>query len=88
MAERGKKRNLVGTVVSDRAEKTVSVLVERLTKHSVYKKFIRKRSKYLAHDPQNSCAVGDKVRIVETRPISKRKRWSVAEIIEKGNVEA
>ena len=86
MAERGQQRKLVGTVMSNRAEKTVLVMVERLTKHPTYGKFLRKRSKYMAHDPQNSCDIGDKVRIVESRPISKRKRWAVADIIEKGNI--
>ena len=86
MAERGQQRKLVGTVVGDQADKTVLVLVERLTKHATYKKYVRKRSKYMAHDPQNSCGIGDKIRIVESRPISKRKRWAVSDIIEKGNI--
>ena len=78
MAERGQQRKLVGTVIGDQADKTVLVLVERLTKHATYKKYVRKRSKYMAHDPQNSCGIGDKIRIVESRPISKRKRWAVS----------
>ena len=86
MAERGQQRKLVGTVTSNQADKTVLVMVERLTKHMTYGKYIRKRSKYMAHDPQNSCDIGDKVRIVESRPISKCKRWAVADIIEKGNI--
>ena len=86
MAERGQQRKLVGTVVGDQANKTVLVMVERLTKHATYGKYVRKRSKYMAHDPQNICVIGDKVKIVESRPISKRKRWAVADIIEKGNV--
>jgi len=86
MAERGQQRKLVGTVVGDQANKTVLVMVERLTKHATYGKYVRKRSKYMAHDPQNICGIGDKVKIVESRPISKRKRWAVADIIEKGNV--
>lgn len=88
MTERGLRKGLVGTVVSDRMEKTVVVLVERLTKHAIYKKYIRKRSKYMAHDPQNKCAIGDKVRITESRPISKNKRWRVSELIEKSQIES
>ncbi|MCF8082132.1 MAG: 30S ribosomal protein S17 [Deltaproteobacteria bacterium] len=87
MTERGLRKGLVGTVVSDRMEKTVVVLVERLTKHAIYKKYIRKRSKYMAHDPQNKCVIGDKVRITESRPISKNKRWRVSELIEKSQIE-
>jgi len=86
MAERGQQRKLVGTVMGNQANKTVLVLVERLTKHATYGKYLRKRSKYMAHDPQNNCGIGDKVRIVESRPISKRKRWAVADIIEKGTI--
>ncbi|MBW1731675.1 MAG: 30S ribosomal protein S17 [Deltaproteobacteria bacterium] len=87
MRQRGVKKRLVGSVVSDKMDKTVVVLVERLTKHPTYKKYIRKRSKYMAHDPQNRCGIGDRVRIIESRPISKRKRWQVLEIIEKANGE-
>ena len=86
MAERGQQRKMVGTVIGDQANKTVLVMVERLTKHATYGKYMRKRSKYMAHDPKNSCGIGDKVRIVESRPISKCKRWAVADIIEKGNI--
>jgi SSU ribosomal protein S17P len=63
--------------------KTVTVLVERLTQHSTYKKFIRKRKKFKAHDEQNACRIGDKVLIVESRPLSKDKHWRVRKIIEK-----
>ncbi len=87
MTERGLKRKLVGTVVSNRMDKTIVVLVERLTKHPVYGKFVRKRSKYMAHDPQNACRMGDKVKIVESRPLSKRKRWQIVEVMEKSYVE-
>ncbi len=87
MKQRGFRKRLVGTVVSDKMDKTAMVLVERLTKHVTYKKYIRKRSKYMAHDPQNKCQIGDKVRIIESRPISRRKRWQVLEIIEKANTE-
>ncbi len=87
MTEGGVRKRLIGTVVSDRMDKTALVLVNRLTRHPVYKKYIRKRSKYMAHDPLNQCRVGDKVQIVESRPLSKRKRWQVVEILEKGNME-
>ena len=71
------KRILLGTVISDKADKTVSVRVERRVMHPVYKKFIRRSKKYAAHDPENRCKVGDMVRIRECRPVSKSKRWEV-----------
>ena len=73
------RRVLTGTVVSDKADKTVTVLVERRIMHPVYKKFIRRTKRYLAHDEGNSCSVGDQVSIVEARPLSKRKCWTVVE---------
>ena len=87
MTERGSRKSLAGTVVSNKMEKTALILVERLTKHQIYGKYIRRRSKYMAHDPQNKCRIGDQVRIVESRPMSKRKRWQVMEILTKGNIE-
>ena len=81
--ERGTKKTQVGKVVSDKMDKTVTVLVERLTMHSRYKKYVRKRAKFKAHDEKNQCGVGDKVVIVESRPLSKDKRWRVREVIEK-----
>ena len=83
MGERGQRKRLVGTVVGNQMDKTAVVLVERLTKHATYGKYVRRRAKYMAHDASNICGIGDKVRIVESRPISKRKRWQVADIIEK-----
>lgn len=71
------KRILLGTVISDKADKTVSVRVERRVMHPLYKKFIRRTKKYAAHDPDNRCKVGEMVRIRECRPISKSKRWEV-----------
>jgi small subunit ribosomal protein S17 len=71
------RRVLIGTVVSDKTEKTVTVLVERNLMHPVYKKFIKRTKRYLAHDEANACKVGDRVSIIETRPISKRKSWLV-----------
>jgi small subunit ribosomal protein S17 len=88
MVEGRVRRKLVGTVVSDRMDKTVSVLVQRLTRHQAYKKIVRRRAKYMAHDPQKKCTIGDRVRIIESRPMSKRKRWQVVDIIEKANIEA
>jgi small subunit ribosomal protein S17 len=81
--ERGKRKTLVGVVVSDKMDKTVVVKVDHLVKHPVYKKYIKRRERYKAHDEQNTCAAGDKVLIVETRPLSRDKRWRVREIIEK-----
>ena len=85
MGERGQRKRLVGTVIGNRMNKTAVILVERLTRHSTYKKYVRRRAKYLAHDAGNICGIGDKVRIVECRPISKRKRWQVVDIIEKSH---
>ena len=83
MKQRGIKRQMTGTVVSNKADKTVTVLVERLVKHQMYHKYIRRRTKFAAHDNSNDCQVGDKVLITESRPISKSKRWRVSKIIEK-----
>ncbi len=71
------RRVMQGVVVSDRNDKTVVVEVERRVMHPMYKKFIRRSSKHHAHDPDNSCKIGDRVRIRECRPLSKRKRWEV-----------
>lgn len=76
------KRTLVGTVVSDKMDKTVVIESSRLVKHPVYKKRIKKRARFKAHDKDNQCKVGDKVLIVESRPLSKEKRWKVREILE------
>ena len=83
MKERGKGRQLIGTVVSDKMDKTIVVQVERLVKHRLYHKYIRRRSKFAAHDNENTCRIGDKVLIIETRPLSKAKRWRVSKILEK-----
>ena len=83
MKKRGMRRQLVGTVVSDGMEKSVVVKVERIVKHKLYHKYIRRCSKYAAHDAENTCRSGDKVLITESRPISKTKRWRVSKIIEK-----
>ena len=75
--KRGIRRTLVGRVVSDRLDKTVVVRVERLVKDPRYKKYVRRYSKFMAHDEENACSIGDQVQIIEHRPISKRKRWKV-----------
>ena len=76
-------RTIVGRVVSDKMDKTVSVAIERLIKHPVYGKYIRRTSKILAHDAANECKLGDRVAISECRPISKNKSWSVVNIVER-----
>ena len=81
-----KRKTKVGRVVSNKMDKTVVVTVETLKRHPLYKKTIRRVVKYKAHDENNECGTGDTVRIVETRPLSKQKRWRVAEIIRKGEV--
>ena len=81
MRERGRRRILIGTVVSDKMDKTVVVRVERLVKDRQYKKYVRRYSRFLAHDEANDCNVGDRVRIIEHRPLSKRKRWKVQETV-------
>jgi small subunit ribosomal protein S17 len=75
-----------GTVVSDKMQKTVVVAVESTKRHRLYNKTLRRTKRYKAHDERNECRLGDRVRIVETRPLSKEKRWRVAEIIVKGDV--
>lgn len=83
--ERQPKTRL-GQVVSDKMDKTVVVSIETIRRHPIYKKTVKKSVNYKAHDEKNQCRVGDKVRIVETRPLSKNKRWRVAEIITKAEV--
>jgi small subunit ribosomal protein S17 len=83
MKTRGNKRQVNGVVVSNKMEKTVVVQVERLVKHPLYKKYIRRRNKFMAHDTENACQIGDRVEITESRPLSKTKRWRVSRILEK-----
>ena len=83
----GHRKIREGIVVSDKMDKTVVVLVERLVQHAVYKKYVRQRKKYKAHDPENRCRIGDQVSIVETRPISREKRWRVQTIIKSAVAE-
>jgi small subunit ribosomal protein S17 len=77
------RRQLVGTVTSDKMDKTVVVTVERHYRHPLYEKVVRSAKKYMAHDEDNTCRVGDKVQIVESRPYSRRKRWAVEAILER-----
>ena len=83
MKNRGMKRQLVGMVVSDKMDKTVIVLVERLVKHPLYQKYIRRRARFAAHDESNVCRTGDKVLLTGTRPLSRTKRWRVSKVMEK-----
>ncbi len=77
------KKQRIGVVSSTSMDKTISVLVRRRLRHPIYGKFVKKSKKFLAHDESNECNVGDTVKIIESRPLSKRKRWSLVEIIEK-----
>lgn len=83
MKKRGMRRTLVGMVVSDKLDKTVVVRVERLVKDPQYKKYVRRYTKFMAHDEENTCGLGDRVQIIEHRPISKQKRWKVQSTIAK-----
>ena len=81
--KRGNAKTLTGIVVSDKMDKTVTVLVERLVKHPVYKKYVRRRKKFAAHDETNQCRTGDTVLIIQSRPLSARKRWRVSKVLER-----
>lgn len=87
MATTAEQRNLrktrIGTVSSNKMDKTITVAVERKVKHPIYGKFLNKTAKFHAHDEKNECTIGDVVRIMETRPLSKTKRWRLVEVIEK-----
>ena len=83
MTDRNERKSKTGVVVSNKMEKTVVVAVERLVQHSLYSKSVRQTVKFKAHDENNDSNVGDKVKIMETRPLSKDKRWRVIEIVEK-----
>ena len=85
MMERGIRKTMLGTVVSDRMDKTVIVAVERLVQHPLYRKYIRKQKRYKAHDEKNDCHIGDRVLLVETRPLSREKRWRVKEVLERAH---
>lgn len=85
MEGRGRRKTRIGTVVSDRMDKTVVVACERQFSHPVYKKIVKKTTRFKAHDEENKCGVGDRVKIMETRPISKDKRWRILEIVKKAD---
>ena len=80
---KGQQKRRTGVVVSDKMDKTIAVVAYRTTKHPLYKKYIKKRVRFKAHDEANACQVGDTVLLQETRPLSKDKRWRVVEIVEK-----
>ena len=82
--ERGVRKERVGVVVSDKMDKTIVVLVETRKAHPLYRKVIKEYVKFYSHDEENAANTGDKVRIVETRPLSKKKRWRLVEVVEKG----
>lgn len=81
--EKRKGRVLTGEVISDKNDKTIVVRVETLVKHPLLKKYVRRRKKFTAHDPANECGIGDTVKIVEYRPLSRNKRWHLVSVIEK-----
>ncbi|ULQ58027.1 30S ribosomal protein S17 [Flavihumibacter rivuli] len=83
MAERNLRKTRIGVVTSNKMEKTITVAVERKVKHPIYGKFLKKTTKFHAHDEKNECNIGDTVRIMETRPLSKTKRWRLVEVVEK-----
>ena len=83
MSERNMRKTEVGKVVSDKMDKTIVVAIENSVKHKLYNKIIKRTVRLKAHDENNECAIGDRVRVMETRPLSKEKRWRLVEIIEK-----
>ena len=87
MSERNLRKTLIGTVTSDKMEKTVVVTIETAVKHPMYKKIVKRTYKLKAHDEENICKVGDKVEVMETRPLSKDKRWRVVKVVEKAVIK-
>ena len=87
MEERNLRKTMIGTVVSDKMDKTVVVAVETSVRHPMYKKTVKRTYKLKAHDEENVCQIGDKVKVMETRPLSKDKRWRVVEIVEKAIIK-
>lgn len=83
MEQRALRKTRVGIVVSNKMEKTITVAIERKVQHPIYKKYFKKTTKLLAHDERRQCGIGDKVKIMETRPLSKLKRWRLVEVVEK-----
>ena len=84
--ERGRRKTMIGIVVSNKMDKTAVIAVERRQPHSLYRKIVRSTTRYKAHDPRNEAVLGDVVRIEETRPLSKEKRWRIIETLVRGNV--
>ena len=87
MAERNLRKSMIGTVVSDKMDKTVVVAVEDSYAHPIYKKTVKRTYKLKAHDEENVCQIGDKVKVMETRPLSKDKRWRLVEVVEKAVIK-
>jgi len=83
MEARNLRKTRIGVVTSNKMEKTITVAVERKVKHPIYGKFVKKTTKFHAHDDKNECSIGDTVKIMESRPLSKTKRWRLVEIVEK-----
>ena len=83
MVERNLRKTKLGLVTSNKMDKTITVMVERKVKHPLYGKFVKKSTKFHAHDEKNECSIGDTVKIMETRPMSKSKRWRLVEILER-----
>ncbi len=83
MESRNLRKERIGVVVSDKMDKSITVTIERKVKHPMYGKFVKKSKKYLVHDEKNDCGIGDTVKIMETRPLSKNKCWRLVEIIER-----
>jgi len=83
IVERNSRKEVIGKVVSNKPDKTIIVLIERRVKHPIYHKTIRKSTRFMAHDENNECGIGDIVHLMEVRPLSKRKRWRLVKIVEK-----
>ena len=87
MEERNQRKVMIGTVTSDKMDKTIVVSVETNVKHQMYKKIVKRTYKLKAHDEKNECHIGDKVKVMETRPLSKDKRWRLVEVLEKADLK-
>jgi len=83
MEQRGLRKTRIGIVVSDKMDKTITIAIERKVSHPIYKKYFKKTTKLMVHDEKSECRIGDKVKVMETRPLSKNKRWRMVEIVEK-----
>lgn len=83
MKPRGLRKTRIGVVVSDKMDKTITIAIERKVSHPIYKKYYKKTTKLMAHDENRECKLGDKVKVMETRPLSKNKRWRLVEVVEK-----